>query len=104
MGRNVNDDALKQKEILKAYPLDPALSFNLPATCVAEGVVNTNRDPRRVALWWPNVEPLYHSQEPPPSLAYAAALAASPSFLGSGRLAGWTPNSPAPYVSFVKRG
>jgi hypothetical protein len=86
------------------YPLDPALEFKLPPGCVAEGVLNMDLDLRRVVLWWPNVGSVSNSQLPPPTLALAAAIAASPMFLGTGRLAGWTPNSPTPYVSFVQSG
>ena len=103
VGRKVNDEARTKTERL-VYPLDPTLAFNFPMACVAEGVLNMDLDLRRVVLWWPNVGPVSNSQLPPPTVALAAATAASPMFLGTGRLASWTPNSPSPYVSFVQSG
>jgi hypothetical protein len=104
VGREVNKRARSQTPRAAAYPLYPSLAFAPEAACVTEGVINTYQDQRRVALWWPNVQPVSGSRNAPPTLALAASLAASPSFLRNGRLAGWTPDAPVPYVSFVRRG
>jgi hypothetical protein len=104
VGREVNKSARSQTPRAAAYPLYPSLAFAPEAACVTEGVINTYQDQRRVALWWPNVQPVSGSHGAPPTLALAASLAASPSFLRNGRLAGWTPDAPVPYVSFVRRG
>jgi hypothetical protein len=104
VGRKVSDDALTEGATIRIYPLDQSLAFAPAATCVTEGVLNIDLDLRRAALWWPNVQPVSSSQGPPPSLALAASLAYSPAFMTNGRLMGWTPESPRPYVSFVERG
>jgi len=102
VGRAVNSEARSQAGVSRSYPLDPALSFGQNGTCVSEGVLNIDLDLRRVDLWWPNVQPVNGIQGAPPSLALAAALAASPDLLANGRLAGWSAGSPPPYVSFLK--
>jgi len=104
VGRKVSDASHYQTPKGRVYSLDPSLAFAPVASCVTEGVVNINPDLRRVVLWWPNVQPVSGSHYAPPTLALAASLAASPSFMRNGRLAGWTPDAPAPYVSFVRRG
>jgi hypothetical protein len=104
VGRNVHAQAQEEQEHAGVYPLDAGLSFNPPATCVVEGIANLDLDNRRVSLWWPNVAPVNQSHSTPPSIALAAALAAKPRFLESGRLAGWSPDAPPPYVSFLERG
>ena len=103
VGREVEEVARSQAAPGGGYPLAPSLSF-APAACVTESVINIHPDLRRVVLWWPNVQPVSGSRNAPPTLALAASLAASPSFLQNGRLAGWTPDAPVPYVSFVRRG
>lgn len=104
VGRKVTDSAQSQPMGTGTYPLDPSLVFAPEAACVTEGVVNTDIDPRRAPIWWPDIQPVSGSNAAPPSLALAASLAASPKFMQNGRLAGWTPDAPDPYVSFVRRG
>src|SRR5262249_55612510 len=98
--RKVNDSARRQA--LAEYPLDPALAFEPLRSCVTEGVVNIDTDLRRVVLWWPNVQPVNNSSAPPPSLAFAAARAAAPDLLENSRIAGWSPQSKRPYISFLE--
>jgi hypothetical protein len=102
VGRLVTESARTARA--GAHPLDPSLAFAPAVACVTEGVTNINVDLRRAVLWWPNVQPVSGSHDAPPSLALAASLAASPMFMQNGRLAGWTPDAPDPYVSFVRRG
>lgn len=104
VGRRLNERSRSQTPRGAAYPLDPSLTFAREAACVTEGVINIHLDLRRVVLWWPNVQPVAGSHSAPPTLALAASLAASPSFMRNGRLAGWTPDAPVPYVSFVRPG
>jgi hypothetical protein len=104
VGRKVSESARSQTARAGAHPLEPSLTFAPQAACVTEGVVNTDIDPRRAPIWWPNIQPVSGSNSAPPSLALAASLAASPMFMQNGRLAGWTPDAPDPYVSFVRRG
>jgi CHASE2 domain-containing sensor protein len=100
-GRRVADGPLHDPAFRAPYPLDPALRLS---DCQIEGVLNIDADLRRSNLWWASVEPLDGSGPPPPSLALASALAASPNLLRAGRLKDWTPSSPPPYVSFVDPG
>ena len=98
----MDEEARAEPRTLSLYPLEPALRLNPPATCVSEAIVNTYPDLRRAALWWPSVQPVANSSQPPPSLALAGALAASPRLLDAGRLAGWTADLPPPYVSLLE--
>lgn len=102
VGRRVDEQSRERTPVPSLYLLDAALSLNPPAGCVSEGIANTYPDLRRAVLWWPNVQPVANSNQPPPSLALAAALAASPNLLAAGRLAGWTADAPPPYVSLLE--
>ena len=100
VGRNVNEQSRERSGRPDFYALDAALKLDPPVTCVSEGIVNTYPDLRRAALWWPNVQSTANSKKPPPSLALAAAMAASPQLLDAGRLAGWTTDPP--YISLLE--
>jgi hypothetical protein len=100
VGRAVDAVQLRNPVALSSYNLQPALEFNKAkgCGCVKEGVSNRDPDVRRAHFWWPNIRPVSES------LALVATRAAAPDLFNNSRLAGWSPESPPPYVSFVKDG
>ena len=100
VGRAIDEDA-RERGFPIPFPLDDALDFRAAgAGCVNEGIVNLDPDLRRVSLWFPEAQAVAYTSRPSKSLTLAAALARKPDL----KVAGWTPTSDPPYVSFLERG